>query len=244
MSEVLAVLEEPGDDAVRAAARALADLLGATARTVDVPAGDEEERVAAVLASLGPETAVAVLSARVPEASCWQVVQRTTTPVLVLPVAGAGAPRSITRVLLPLDGSPATAAAVAPWARCVREAGAALIPVHVFAPGAVPAFWDQAAHSGGHWTEEFLRRNLPEAADLDLCRGGTPEQVVDVARRERVQLVVLGWGGDLTQGRAATVRHLLTRGSVPVLLVATGPGPSHPPGGPSSLDRRDGDVAR
>jgi hypothetical protein len=243
VDDVLAVLEDPHDDDVRATARALADLVSAGTRSFDVPEGAPADRVAAVVAALGRDVVAAVLSDRRSSPLCWTVVQRTGTPVLVLPRAGTGAPAGITRVLLPLDGSPGTAAGVAPWARWVLAGGARLLPVHVFDPDTVPAFWDQAAHSGEHWTEEFLRRNLPAAADLDLCRGATPEQVVATARRERADLVLIGWGGDLAEGRAATVRHLLTRGTAPVLLVPTGAGPSRPSRGPSALDRAGGGVA-
>jgi hypothetical protein len=248
VSEVLAVLEDPHEADVGTAARSLAGLLGAAARTFEVPHGDPGQRAAAVVAALAPQVLVAVLSVRTPEPVCWDVVRSTTTPVLVLPRVGTGAPASIARVLLPLDGSPGTSAAVAPWARHVRAGGAHLLPMHVFDPDTVPAFWDQAAHSGEHWTEEFLRRNLPDAVDLDLSRGGTPEQVVGTARRDRADMVVLGWGRDLAKGRAATVRHLVERGTVPVLLVpvprTTSPGPSRRPEGPSALDPAHGGVAR
>jgi len=246
MSDVVAVLEHDGDDKVVVSAEALATLLGAGTRLFRVPEGEGQARADAVVTALGGDVEAAVLSAQVPKPVCWQVMQRVSTPLLVVPQHSAHVSTSISEVLLPLDGTQETAAGVALMTKRVVDAGARVLAMHVFDATTVPAFWDQAAHSHEHWTEEFLLRNLPSAVDLDLChlcRGRTPEEVVAEAQRAGVDLIMIGWAQNLGEGRAQTVRHALTDGSVPVLLVPTRPGLSQSTEGPFALDSPAADEA-
>jgi hypothetical protein len=221
MTDVVAVLERPDDQQVLEAARALADLLGTGTRALQVP--DAPDRLALVLDELtGSDVEAAVLSARVGDALCWDVVQRASKPLLVVPEDSDRVTSSISMVLLPLDGTQANAAGVAEMAGRLTRAGTHVLAMHVFDASTVPAFWDQAAHSGKHWTAEFLRRNLPDAVELDLRRGRTTEEVLAEARRTGVDLLMIGWGQSFEGGRAVTVRQALTQGVVPVLLVGTG----------------------
>ena len=230
MTHVTAVLER--DDELRpisvdrqvvAAAEALAHLLGVDTLRLRVPPGPSSDRVGAVLKALTDEdVAGSAMSARGPEPLCWDMITQIPTPVVIVPRNSKRMMRGISRVLLPMDGTQATAAGVADLAQRVLDAGAAVVGVHVFDTGTVPAFWDQAAHSHKEWTREFLRRNLPDAVELDLRSGRPAEEVLAEAEQDGVDLVVIGWGQDLTVGRAATVRHALTHGRVPVVLVRTG----------------------
>lgn len=228
MRNVLAVLERGRDDNVVIVADALATLLDATARAFRAPDGEPQTRIDAVMTELGGDVVAAVLSAQVPAPLCWEVMQRATIPLLVVPRYAELVRDRITTVLLPLDGSPETAASVAPLAARLADAHSRVLIVHVFDEATVPAFWDQAAHSQQHWADEFLLRNLPSVGDLRLRRGPTPEEVVIEAQRADADLIVIGWGQDLGAGRARTVRRALLNGSVPVLLVPTKTGPSHP----------------
>jgi len=230
VTHVTAVLErddEPRpvsvDRQVIAAAEALAHLLGVDTARLRVPPGPSSERAAAVLTALAAEDVTgSAMSARGPEPLCWDVITHIATPVVVVPRNSKRMMRGISRVLLPMDGTQATAAGVADLAQRALDAGATVVGVHVFDTGTVPAFWDQAAYSHKEWTREFLRRNLPDAVELDLRSGRPAEEVLAEAEHDGVDLIVVGWGQDLTPGRAATVRQALTHGRVPVLLVPTG----------------------
>lgn len=232
MTHVTAVLER-GDESrpvsvdrqVLAAAQTLARLLGIDSRRLLVPPGAAPARAGVVLDALAAEdVAAAAMSAKGPEPVCWDVITHVAAPLLVVPRRSTRVMRAISRVLLPLDGTTAAAAAVADLAGRALDSGASVVAVHTFDPGNVPAFWDQAAYSHQEWTREFARRNLPDAVELDLRRGRPPEEVLAEAEGDGVDLIILGWGQDLAPGRAATVRHVLTRGSVPVLLVPCGGG--------------------
>ena len=221
-SHVTAVLDHDEDRSVLSAAHAMAGLLGVGTESLQVGPDGHATRVDLVVAALGDDdVSAAVLSAKSPDALCWDVMARVSKPLLVLPRRGERILHAISRVLLPLDGTPETAAGVAGAVRLMIAAGAEVKAVHVFDAATVPAFWDQAAHSHASWTEEFLRRNLPEPVQLDLRSGRTPEEVGAEADRTDVDLIVMGWSRDLSAGKARTVRRALTEGQVPVLLVST-----------------------
>ncbi|WP_148616509.1 universal stress protein [Nocardioides rubriscoriae] len=222
MSDVVAVLEQDDDPQVLAMAATMATLLGCGSRQTTVPSGtDRDGRSDAITAALRDDD-LAVLHAGGPESVCWDVIRRVTTPVMVLP-QHPRVPARVTEVLLPLDGAPGTAAAVAAMAQRLVGAGVHVTAMHVFDAATAPAFWDQAAHSYEHWTEEFLLRNLPWAVELDLRRGRSCDEVVTRAEHSDADLLMVGWGQDLGGGRAQTVLQALTAGHVPLLLLPVTP---------------------
>lgn len=149
----------------------------------------------------------------------WDLVRVSDKPVVLVPERVRPPMHPVGRVLLPLDGSPEAAAAVSGAARLFAGAGVDLVALHVFGEAGVPRFWDQAAHAGPAWSEEFLSRNLPVGAPrLELRCGPPGEHVIDVAEGEDIDLIGLGWSRDLTAGRARTVRETVARSGVPVLL--------------------------
>lgn len=233
----VAVVEHGGrgpDEQVLAAARALGDALGTDTALLAPGPDDPTADVLHALAADG--VAGGVLSAHGDHPVLWQVVTRAPVPVLALPRGVIGAVRSVARVVVPLDGTPATAAAVGPLARSLLAAGADVAAVHVFDPSTAPAFWDHAGHSHLAFTEEFLRRHQLGGVRLDLRRGRPVVEVLSSLDRTRADLVLMAWGQDLSPGHADVVRHALLGASVPVLLVRAGPGtPPEPDAGPSAL---------
>lgn len=228
MRHVTAVLERDDeslpaslDRQVVAAAEAIAHLLRAEARPLRLPSRPAVDRAGLVLEALAADdVAAAVLSAKGPEPLCWDVITQIAKPVVVVPRSSRRTMRRISRVLLPLDGTHTSAASVADLAQRAVDAGATVIATHVFDAGTVPAFWDQAAHSGKEWTREFALRHLPDAVTLDLRSGRPADEVLAQAEQDGVDLIIIGWGQNLSAGRAETVRHALTNGQAPVLLVS------------------------
>lgn len=236
MRQVIAVLENEDDAQVIAAASAVADLLGADVVTLRLAPGDRDDRRSRVQQVLcRSEVVAAALSAQGPDPLCWSILTEVTVPVIVVPSATTRSMRRISRVLLPLDGSPEAAAGVRDLAQLSISAGAEVVAVHVFGNDTVPPFWDQAAHTPGSWAKEFVERNLPPGIQLDLRRGHPAEEVLAEAADADADLVILSWSQHLGPGRARTVRHAITAGSVPVLLVAAQGGPSQDHSGPSAL---------
>ena len=227
MSHVIAVLEQADDRKVLGAAEALASLLGVDTQRLHVDRSGRQAAVREVLTAIArDDVEAAVLNAQKEDSVCWDVMQRASKPLLVLPRPSDRITNRISGILVPLDGTQATAASVAQMAERALSAGVRVVGMHVFDTTTVPAFWDQAAHSHVCWTEEFRHKNLPAGVDLDLCRGDTPEEVLAEARRTDVDVIMIGWSQNLGEGRAPTVRRTLMEGVLPVLLVSTSPRPA------------------
>ncbi|MEU3166379.1 universal stress protein [Streptosporangium sp. NPDC006930] len=242
MVEVLAVVDDGGDEgeaaAVTGVARAVAEILRTGIREIHLAAGSgarettttvlrELERASTLLGVLADGASSGVMS--------WWVVRRCTKPVVLLPpspvpsvapvtpVAG-GTPVAphhvISRVLLPLDGSFEAAAAVIETARLFTRTGVDLVVLHVFDEVTVPRFWDQAVHARQAWEQEFLARHCAcPGVRMELRSGVAGEQVVSVAAAEHVDLIALGWSQHLDEGRARTVHETLAGARVPVMLI-------------------------
>jgi nucleotide-binding universal stress UspA family protein len=156
----------------------------------------------------------------------WRrVAQRSARPVVLVPAAARGRRPEIRRVLLPLDGTAESAAAVAGAVEQFAGAGVDLVVLHVFDAETVPRFWDQAAHAGRAWAEEFLARYCAQpGVRLELRTGVAGEHVLDVAEAERADMIAFGWSQQLDPGRARTIRRAVLDAVVPVMLVPIAPG--------------------
>lgn len=235
MSDVL--LPPAPDQQLVRVGRATATALEATLREVPSPDGDALAD-ALVEALAHPDATTAVLR---PLPAAWDVASRAGTPVLLVPPGVVAATPDLERVLAPLDGSAAAAAAVTEAARFARRD---LVVLHVLDPDAAPPFWDQAAHAGDAWCDAFLARWCDRPGARLIVRSGAAadqvaEQVAAVAREQGAGLIVLGWSQNLAGRHAAVVRRTVADADVPVLLVPVGEPPDEPVdasvAGPSAL---------
>jgi nucleotide-binding universal stress UspA family protein len=140
-----------------------------------------------------------------------------TCPVVVTPPTSRL--DDVRRVLLPLEGTEDAAAAQHLLA-LLKAHGVRIVPLHVFVPSTVPAFWDQPHHAAPVWSEDFLARFGPQDdGDLLLRSGDVAEAVLEVAERTAADLIALTWSQDLSSHHAPVVRSLLARSPVPVMLI-------------------------
>ncbi|HLM86279.1 MAG TPA: universal stress protein [Solirubrobacteraceae bacterium] len=140
-------------------------------------------------------------------------------PVVVVP-ANARVAHAIESMLVPLDGTAASATALHEIVTLAADAEIKIVVAHVHQERSLPAFSDHLAHEVRAWSEEFLARYCPSAIEVTLeSRVGEPhEHLLDILRRSGCDLVALGWSQDLARGRAAVVRRMLAESPVPVLL--------------------------
>lgn len=241
MSAVLAVLEHgAADQPVADVAAAIAAVISASVRRIDLTgvAGPayKADRVLTELAEPASMLGVLPGAASLPQLG-WPVLQRARKPIVLVPAAGRPVPQMISRALIPLDGTPESAAAVAQTIRLLAGAGADLVVLHVFDATTVPKFWDQPAHAEQAWQDEFLARYCDHPGVRLQLRSGVPgEHILDVATTEQVDLIALGWSQQPGQARAQTLRQTLRDARVPVLVVPM----VTPPEGPSALTGRTG----
>lgn len=151
-----------------------------------------------------------------------QVIRAVDKPVLVVSPAVIQV-SAMERVLIPLDGSGSTTRALRKLLGPLTEGdGPDLIAVHVFEPSSLPAFSDSPVYETEVWAEQFLDRYSPvdpEGLRLELRVGSPADVVCEVVSEVHADLVAVGWGQDLSPGRAGVVRELLRYSSVPVLLL-------------------------
>jgi nucleotide-binding universal stress UspA family protein len=150
-----------------------------------------------------------------------RMIQRTDKLVVVVPPEFH--PTKLAHVLVPLDGTHETGCAVAGVVDVFASHGAELVVLHAFTLDTIPSMLD---HAGAleFWEDEFLRRVCPELLDarVQVCVGAPGAKIVDAARVEPTDLIVLAWRRKLTGAHGRVVADALAHAGVPVLLVPMG----------------------
>jgi nucleotide-binding universal stress UspA family protein len=224
-SPVEAVHVREGPTAIVAAAA------GAAGVPLRLESGSPLDVLEALLAA--PDVGALVIGARGTPAgrrptgdTALRLITSVPKPLVVVP-PDVREPERIDRILVPLNGSPESAAAVSRTIELARASGIEVIVLHVRAEKDLHAFSDQLHHEGPAWVEEFLARFCPVPAqevEVELRVGVPEEEVGSVAAEIEADLIALGWSQQLAPGRAAVVRAMLSSSVVPVLLIPLGLG--------------------
>ena len=149
------------------------------------------------------------------------IVERATKPVVVVPPEASGPrPGGIRRVLVPVNDHPMSADATARALRLLGRAGVTVETVHVFERETTPFFLDRPERDLELWSEELLARLFAKPGTTLTLRTGEPGRVVvEEAEGRRVDMIALGWSQRFSEGHARHVREILSRSTVPVLLL-------------------------
>jgi len=147
-----------------------------------------------------------------------ELLTRITKPLLVVP-PGARAPTSFGRLVVPLDGTTATAAGAQGLIDLVNG-GVEVIVIHVCDEDRIPAFTDQPQHETLAFAKEFVARYAPGTrAQLELRVGVPADEILAAAVAVDADLCVLGWAQSIEPGRAPVIKELLARSPIPLLLL-------------------------
>ena len=156
-------------------------------------------------------------------------------PVVLVPSNLSQTPWALRQLVLPHDGTPTSAAAIAPTAELAAQAGAELVVLHVATPSderpaesgtfVVPRYLDQPQHEWPAWSREFLERvrclcypaNI-EKIRLVLAHGEASAAILEFARNHASDLIALAWRGRLEPERAQTMRRVIHDASCPVIV--------------------------
>lgn len=178
-----------------------------------------------------------------------EVIARTDRPILLIRPESVSveAVRPLRRLLLPLDGTPATAAALSPATELAGRLGSAVDLLHVVSPGAsppqepgsigAPAYVDQEQHEWPAWMSEVVERLATTLAHcpagvpvcVHLRRGEIGEAIAHFAAERQVDAIVLVRRSHLEPGRARVLRAVLTHTPCPVVLLSGPPTSPCPP---------------
>jgi nucleotide-binding universal stress UspA family protein len=156
-------------------------------------------------------------------------------PVVLVPSIRGRLPWALRQLVLPHDGTPTSAAAIAPTADLASRAGADLVVLHVATPGAerpaesgtfvTPRYLDQPQHEWPAWSREFLERvrghGYPanvEKIRLVLAHGEASAAILEFARRNASDLIALAWRGSLEPERAQTIQRVIRDACCPVIV--------------------------
>ena len=170
-----------------------------------------------------------------------QVIAGATQPILLIrpeatPMAiQPGA--ALQRLLLPLDGTPTTAALLAPATALASRLGASVDLLYVAdvgtpppdEPGSIgaPQYVDQPQHEWPQWANEVITRLAEACAQCPpnvplrtfLAQGDAGEAITRFAAEHASDAVVLACRSRLEPGRAAVLRAVLDQTPCPVLIV-------------------------
>ncbi len=149
------------------------------------------------------------------------VAEAARKPVVVVPPEHDwGHQLSLRRVLVPLDGTDASARAAQNVADMFAGSGVEIVVLHVFSGDTVPAFWDSSRDDFDEWSRDFLARFAEELdVEFDLRTGAPGQKVLAVGSIHEVDLIVLEWAQRFIPGHAEVMREVLTGTDVPVLLL-------------------------
>jgi nucleotide-binding universal stress UspA family protein len=142
------------------------------------------------------------------------------------------------RLLLPLDGSRATASALRPVTSLARRLGASVDVLYIVPPGGAPAderpgsmvtprYVDQPQHEWGTWSKEIRERLLIECAGfapgadvgVQVRQGDPGAEILRFARDGHCDAIVLVRRSRLEPGRAGILRTVIQQSPSPLLLV-------------------------
>jgi nucleotide-binding universal stress UspA family protein len=170
------------------------------------------------------------------------VIAATTVPVLVVqpetaPMVNEHLPL-FKRLLLPLDGTRATASLLRPAIEFAARLKASIDVLYVASEigsgrehesgqMTAPEYIDQPQHEWPQWASEFLERfcvqcaGCPEDMPLELYlkHGDIAAQIVEFALEKEHDAIILARRSNLEPGRARVLRAVLRQTSCPVLLV-------------------------
>jgi nucleotide-binding universal stress UspA family protein len=166
----------------------------------------------------------------------WQVLEKISCPILIVPPGRDMSGWRLRKQLLPQDGTPGCAAALAQVINRSRQHGIENLVLRIAGakvgqptePGslATPRYVDHPQYEWEAWGREFLDRICGMGAHLDqaalrlmMATGEPAAEILRVAEEEAVDMIILPWHGTLGPGRARMIKAVLHKATCPVLLL-------------------------
>lgn len=165
------------------------------------------------------------------------VVQRAINPVMIIRPGMENLPDASwkpTKMLVPQNGSPTSAAVMDQVFHLAELTGADIDVLNIGVPGkkpptevgtiTPPRYLDYPQYDWPAWASEFIERfytHRPPGVGLRLFeREGNPADVmIKFAFENGDDLIAIGWHGHLEPGRAEIVKDLLGKTELPVVLI-------------------------
>ncbi len=162
-----------------------------------------------------------------------KIMERATCPVILVRPEHRLSGR-LRHILLPYDGTPATAAVAEPAMQIAELSRAELLVLHVTGagytmpeePGSItpPRYVDQPQHEWPSWFAEFMERaacwpSPPPRVRPLLAVGDVGAEILRVAREQQPSLIILGWHGSWEGEHAQAVKKVLGAAPCPIFVL-------------------------
>ncbi|GEM_PF-553974 len=199
-------------------------------RTVELPAAANASVPEVLLGLVSePDVILAVVGVRATEVGArpaghvaLALLEGSDKPILAVPPRARVEITDTPRVLLPLDGDEGSAAGLDPVLRTLDRIGGRTRVLHVLVTPTVPPMSD-SPYDLESWGREFADRRGLSGAEVNVRTGDPAAEILSAVispdGEDRVDLIAIAWGCDLSPGRAEVVRRLLSASPIPVLLV-------------------------
>lgn len=178
-----------------------------------------------------------------------EILLRAPCPIVLVPPGRGRLPWSPRRLLVPHDGTPASAGNIAPASDLCLRARGEMIILHVASAAAspveergtfnAPRYVDQPQHEWPAWEAEFLDRacaigrpHCDVKLRTVLCTEQIGAAIVRFASDDKSDLIALAWRMRLEPTRALTLRRIVQQASCPVAIY------------PINMENPDGPTAR
>jgi nucleotide-binding universal stress UspA family protein len=176
------------------------------------------------------------------------ILLHTPCPVLLVPSGWGQRPWSLRQLLVPHDGTPASAQAIGAASKLCHDAGADMTILHVATTAAAPPedtgslhaphYADQPQHEWPAWGVEFLSRaraigrpHCDVHLRTVLCTEPVGEAIVRFASDHESDLMALAWRRQLECTRALTIRMVVQRATCPIAIYPIRTDRENPPTG-------------
>ncbi len=169
-----------------------------------------------------------------------EVIEKSLKPVLLIKpdtclnvVNGQWIPH---RALIPLNGAPGSAQALAPAMRILAKTAAQIELLHIFREKtepiveegsfSAPYYEDYPQHEWPSWSKEFIKRFCPVMENrnnikmsVSTSRGDPAEQITAFAEKNSNDFIAIAWHGTMSQFRAMTLKKVLSDSNCPIMLI-------------------------
>lgn len=149
-----------------------------------------------------------------------KVITSTSKPIVLVPPDSVPFdPGGTVKVIVPLDGAPATSRGLRDVLDRLAARDMEIMAMHVFNATNAPQYWDHLYYDLPAWHERFRRDNCASPSTrLEVGRGSVVAEVLRLAEAEKAGLIAVAWSQVLAPGHALVLTELLRSTRVPVLL--------------------------
>ncbi|OGI00402.1 MAG: hypothetical protein A2Y25_02305 [Candidatus Melainabacteria bacterium GWF2_37_15] len=140
------------------------------------------------------------------------------------------------RALIPLNGAPGSAQALAPAVEILRKTTAKIELLHICQSKAepikeeggftAPYYEDYPQHEWASWSKEFIRRFSPVMENhnhinmsVSMAQGDPGDEIVTFAEKNNNDFIAIAWHGTMSQFRAMTLKKVLAESKCPIMLI-------------------------